>query len=82
VKAIVQNGYGGPDVLELKEVERPRIREDQVLVKVLASSVNAGDLFAVRGSPAMIRFSLGFPRPRTTSSAGMSRGSSRRPARM
>jgi len=64
VKAIVQNGYGGPDVLELKEVERPRIREDQVLVKVLASSVNAGDLFAVRGSPAMIRFSLGFPRPK------------------
>lgn len=64
MKAIVQNGYGGPDVLELKEVERPRIGDGQVLVKVLASSVNAGDLFTVKGSPYMIRFSVGFPRPK------------------
>jgi NADPH:quinone reductase-like Zn-dependent oxidoreductase len=64
MKAIVQNRYGGPDVLELKEVGRPKIKEGQVLVKVMASSVNAGDLFKVKGSPWMIRFSVGFPRPK------------------
>ncbi|MEX1312361.1 MAG: NAD(P)-dependent alcohol dehydrogenase [Candidatus Sulfomarinibacteraceae bacterium] len=64
MKAIVQNGYGSTEHVSVKEVERPRINDDQVLVKVRASSVNAGDLFTVKGSPAMIRFSAGFPRPK------------------
>ncbi len=45
MKAIVQNGYGTTDHVSVKEVERPRIDDDQVLLRVQASSVNAGSLF-------------------------------------
>ena len=64
MKAIVLNGYGSTRFVSLKEVDRPQVKEDQVLVKVSASSVNAGDLFTVKGSPYMLRFAVGFPKPR------------------
>jgi NADPH:quinone reductase-like Zn-dependent oxidoreductase len=64
LKAIVQNGYGNPDVLMMKEITTPVPKENEVLVKVLAASVNAGDLFTVKGSPFMLRFDVGFPKPR------------------
>lgn len=66
MKAIVQNGYGSPDVLALKEVARPAIKDDQVLVRVQAVSINAGDYFTMRGSPWLVRFSVGFPKPKDT----------------
>ena len=64
MQAIVQNNYGTPDVLRLKEVEKPVIKDDQVLVKVFSASINAGDIFSVRGSPWLIRFTVGFPKPK------------------
>ena len=41
MKAIVQNGYGSPDVLAFKDVAKPAIKDDQVLVRVHAISINA-----------------------------------------
>jgi len=64
MKAIVQNAYGNPDVLELKEVDKPEVKENDVLVRVVAASINAGDLFSVKGSPWLARFSVGFPKPK------------------
>ncbi len=64
MKAIVQNDYGSPDVLSLTEVAEPAIKENQVLVRVKAASINAGDVFGMRGHPWPIRFTAGFPRPR------------------
>lgn len=64
MKAIVQTGYGSPSVLALKEVDRPAIKEDQVLVRVHATSVNAGDYFSMKGSPWVARFAVGLPRPK------------------
>ena len=61
MKAIVINAYGSPDVVELKEVARPAIKDDEVLVRVHAASLNAGDVFALRGSPWLIRLSVGLP---------------------
>jgi NADPH:quinone reductase-like Zn-dependent oxidoreductase len=66
MKAIVQNGYGSPAVLSIKEVDKPAIKDDQVLVRVHATSINAGDYFTMRGSPWLVRFSVGFPRPKDT----------------
>jgi NADPH:quinone reductase-like Zn-dependent oxidoreductase len=64
MKAIVQNGYGSAEVLKLAEVGRPAVKEGEVLVRVRATSINAGDYFSMRGRPWLIRFSVGFPRPR------------------
>jgi len=64
MKAIVMNAYGGPEVLELKEVDKPTVAEGDVLVRVQAAALNAGDYFSMRGSPWLVRFSVGFPRPK------------------
>jgi D-arabinose 1-dehydrogenase-like Zn-dependent alcohol dehydrogenase len=64
MKAIVMNAYGGPDVLELKEVDQPVVTENDVLVGVHAAGLNAGDYFSMRGSPWLARFDVGFPKPK------------------
>ncbi|MFC1619990.1 NAD(P)-dependent alcohol dehydrogenase [Candidatus Neomarinimicrobiota bacterium] len=64
MKAIVQTGYGLPDVLELREVDKPVVKDDGVLVRVNAAGVNAGDYFSMRGSPWLVRFIVGFPKPK------------------
>jgi len=64
MKAIVQNGYGGPEVIELKDVSEPVPSEGDLLVRVVAVGLNAADRFSMRGSPWIIRFSAGFPRPK------------------
>jgi NADPH:quinone reductase-like Zn-dependent oxidoreductase len=64
MKAIVQNAYGSPDVLQLKDVANPVANESDVLVRVYAAALNAGDIFSMRGSPLPIRFVVGFPKPK------------------
>jgi hypothetical protein len=44
VKAVVYDTYGSPDVLELREIDQPLVRDDQVLVRVCATSLNAAVL--------------------------------------
>ena len=66
MKAIVYTEYGPPDVLQLKEVEKPTPKDDQVLVKVHAVSANAADRRFMRGLPFAFRFEMGFPKPKTT----------------
>jgi len=50
MKAIVLTKYGSPDILQLKEVEKPTLKDDEVLVKVHAASINAADLDHMRGT--------------------------------
>lgn len=60
MKAVVQTGYGDPaKVLRLTELDKPLPSEDQVLVRVVASSVNSGDWRKVIGDPAWARPMMG-----------------------
>jgi NADPH:quinone reductase-like Zn-dependent oxidoreductase len=65
MKAIRQDRYGSPDLLKLAEVDKPELEDDRVLVRVRASSVNAGDWRQVRANPFLIRIIGGLRRPRS-----------------
>jgi NADPH:quinone reductase-like Zn-dependent oxidoreductase len=64
MKAVVQNSYGSSKALSLKDIEKPIPGDNEVLVKAIAAAVNAGDLFTMKGSPYVVRFTVGFPRPK------------------
>jgi NADPH:quinone reductase-like Zn-dependent oxidoreductase len=64
MKAVVYNKYGPPDVLELKEVEKPIPEDNQVLVKIHAASVNYGNLVLLKGEPFLARFAFGLLKPK------------------
>jgi len=59
MKAMVYHTYGSPDVLKLEEVQKPVPQDDEVLVQVHATSVNAGDWHLLRAKPFLMRF-MGF----------------------
>ncbi|HIE22185.1 MAG TPA: NAD(P)-dependent alcohol dehydrogenase [Acidimicrobiia bacterium] len=64
MRAIVQPSYGSPDVLELREVDTPTVGDDDVLVGVRASSVNALDWHLLTGTPYLARLQMGLRRPK------------------
>ena len=64
MKAIVNHKYGPPDVLELQEVEKPIVKDDEVLVKVHAASVNPLDWHRMRAAPLLVRLEDGFLKPK------------------
>jgi len=66
MKAIVRERYGSPDVLELKDVERPVLDDDSVLVRVRAASINAYDWHMMRGSPSLVRMVAGLRKPKSS----------------
>jgi NADPH:quinone reductase-like Zn-dependent oxidoreductase len=70
LKAIVYEKYGSPDVLKLKEVEKPSPKDNEVLVKICASSINDGDDSLVKGSPFIARLSSGLLKPKYTIPGG------------
>ncbi len=55
MKAIVQNKYGSPDALELREIDKPVVGDDEVLVRVHAASVHPDVWHVVRGFPYVLR---------------------------
>jgi len=69
MKAIVCLKYGPPEVLQLKEVEKPATKDDEVLIKIYATAVTASDIF-IRGSQIPVKFwipmrlAIGLTKPR------------------
>ena len=66
MKAIVQDKYGPPEVLELRDIDKPAVAADEVLVRVHAASVNAADWHFMRGEPTIARLSFGLRKPKDT----------------
>ena len=66
MKAIVYTKYGSPDVLQFKEVEKPTPNENEVLVKIYATSANAADWHLMRAEPFLARLENGLLKPKNT----------------
>ena len=64
IKAIVQDRYGSPDVLRLKDIDKPVPEDNEVLVRVRAAAVNIGNWHVLRGIPYAMRPAVGLFKPK------------------
>ena len=64
MKAILYHTYGSPDVLRLEETDKPAPKEDEVLLRVRAASVNPYDWHFMRGMPYPLRMPAGLGKPK------------------
>ena len=64
MKAVVQDRYGGPEVLHIEDVERPVRKDDEVLIRIRASTVTQTDTHLRAARPVFWRLLLGLRRPR------------------
>jgi NADPH:quinone reductase-like Zn-dependent oxidoreductase len=64
MKAFTKTRYGGPEILQLEEVEKPLLKGGQILVKVVANSANPADWHIIRGKPFFARFTFGLFKPK------------------
>jgi NADPH:quinone reductase-like Zn-dependent oxidoreductase len=64
MKAALRDRYGPPDVVEVRDIDRPTPEDDHVLVRVRAASVNRADLDGIQPRPGLIRLFIGLRAPR------------------
>lgn len=64
MKAYIKTTYGGPEVLRLETVEKPRPKAHELLVEVMANSANPADWHIIRGKPIFARLTMGVFRPK------------------
>lgn len=64
MNAVVAAGYGSPDVLRLEQVEKPAPKDNEILIKIHATSVSSGDARIRRADPFIIRLIFGLKKPR------------------
>jgi len=66
MKAAVNRRYGPPDVVQIEDVEKPSPKDNEVLIKVRAASVNPYDWHFMRGTPYLLRMMAGLRKPKAT----------------
>jgi NADPH:quinone reductase-like Zn-dependent oxidoreductase len=64
MKAIVQDRYGSTAVLETRDIDKPEITDDEILVRVRAASIHVGDWILMTGDPYVMRMATGLRKPR------------------
>jgi NADPH:quinone reductase-like Zn-dependent oxidoreductase len=65
MKAAVRDRYGSPEVVEIREIEKPVPADDEVLVRVRAASLNLADWYEVTGRPWVGRAQMGLRKPKS-----------------
>jgi NADPH:quinone reductase-like Zn-dependent oxidoreductase len=64
MKAFTKTKYGGPEILQLEDIEKPSLKHSHILVKVSANSANPADWHTLRGKPFFARFIFGLFKPK------------------
>lgn len=64
MKAIVSTAYGSPEVLQLREVNKPMPKDNEILIRIHATSVSSGDVRIRKADPYAVRFVYGFRKPK------------------
>jgi len=64
MKAVIYTKYGSPDVLQIKEIEKPTPKDNEVLIKVRATTVNRTDCTNLRAHPFFMRIVIGLLKPK------------------
>jgi len=70
MRAVVYDRYGPPDVLELRDLEKPAPKKDEILVRVRAAGLNPADWHFMEADPHLVRLMSGLRRPRETTVIG------------
>ena len=64
MKSIIVNSYGGPEVLEVKEIDKPSPKENEILIQIKATAITAASTFMRAGKPYFGRLFLGLSKPK------------------
>ncbi len=64
MKAFTKTKYGGPEILQLEDIELPPIKNGYLIIKIVANSANPADWHILRGKPFFARFTFGLFKPK------------------